>query len=312
MNKNKFIALVAALMMVTSCADPDLGPIVTFDTAGKGAYAALLSDTDRAFNFFDLANSSYTYSIEFIDLEKGDLVSEYNVDLYYADNDPSNGDIGGGPFRVRSFSAADFTVVDSGNKGLTNISLSASDLIAAAGIDAANISAGDIFRIDGEVVTKDGQSFRRSNSSSTVNGGAFRGHLGFDLRIICPSSLEGEVDYSTNTVTWCDLGIGTGTASLVKSSGSTYKVDGADFDWGAYSVCYGPGGALPSGSLELLDDCNQISIIGESQWGEKYTINSLEVKGTELTMDWVNDYGEAGVTTLTRKDGQDWPALVKK
>ena len=110
MNRNK-IAIVfgSILVLAASCADPDLAPIVTFDTAIKGAYVRLLEESgSKLFNLFDLAGSKYTYSCDFVDLEKGALVSEYNLDISYTDGFPDNGTITKSPVRLKSFSQTCF------------------------------------------------------------------------------------------------------------------------------------------------------------------------------------------------------------
>jgi len=35
----------------------------------------------------------------------------------------------------------------------------------------------------------------------------------------------------------------------------------------------------------------------------------FDVTGPELTMTWVNDYGDSGTVVITREGGVDWPAL---
>ena len=73
-------------IIVASCADENLKPIVTFDDAGHGAYPKLVTEQgERSVDFFDLANSQYTYSVEFIDDNKGQGVATYIIDLTYVD-----------------------------------------------------------------------------------------------------------------------------------------------------------------------------------------------------------------------------------
>jgi hypothetical protein len=62
----------------------------------------------------------------------------------------------------------------------------------------------------------------------------------------------------------------------------------------------------------MTDACGKLSIIGLSQWGEAYVFNSVTVSGNMLTLDWANDYGETGVAKLTRTDGKNWPANLRK
>jgi hypothetical protein len=133
------------------------------------------------------------------------------------------------------------------------------------------------------------------------------------VQFSCPSTLEGTFDVST--VGWCGTTISGGVLTWIADGDGLYHVDGGDFSYGAYDACYGDGatfgsaGFYPEGTLQVKDVCNAIWPIGASQWGEIYTFNSVTTSGTSLTIDWVNDYGEGGVSTLVRQDGTDWPPL---
>ena len=289
-----------------SCKDENLAPIITFDQAGKGAYPRLLTESDsRDLNLFDLANSSYTYSIEFVDLEQGNLVAEYYIDVIYQDNNPDNGDKSGGPTRLKSFSASDFETNESGFKALSNITITASDLMSLFSTNGDELLAGDKFIVKGFVVTTDGSLFGKDNSSAAINGSAFRGHFDFTLAASCPTNLAGTYDVNV-TASWCgELPLPSRQITLtLKADG--YEVD--DFSFGAYDNCYGETSARPEGNLRMVDICNKISITGASQWGEVYTWSNFVVDGNVLSFDWVNDYGEGGSAEVINPNG--WPPLV--
>lgn len=309
MNKSKISVIVGALLLgAFSCADPDLGPVLTFDIAGKGAYIRLIEEGDRGINLFDISGSTYTYSVEFVDLEKGGLVSEYNLDLTYTDADPSNGDKSTGPIRLRSYSASDFEDLPSGFKGVTNITVTADDVIKAAGLTNSDISAGDRFRVDGSLVLNDGSVFSFDNSSAAVRGSAFLAHFRFDMIASCPTELAGTYDINV-TATWCGDNSGTPSKQVTWTLlADGYEVD--DFSFGAYDNCYGVGSTLPGGNLRIVDVCNKISITGASRWGEIYTWSNLAVNGEVLSFDWVNDYGEGGSAEVIKPGG--WPPLELK
>lgn len=309
MNKGKLSIIVGALLLgAFSCADPDLGPILTFDTAGKGAYIRLIQESARAINLFDIAGSKYTYSVEFVDLEKGNLVSEYNLDLTYIDGDPSNGNKSTGPLRLRSYPASQFESLASGFKGVSNITVTADDVIKAAGLTNDDVSAGDRFVVDGTLVLKDGSVFGYNNSSAAVRGSAFKGHFRFTMTASCPTNLQGKYDVNV-TATWCGNNSAVPkTQVTLTSTTSGYEID--DFSFGAYYNCYGSGATLPGGNLRMVDVCNKISITGASRWGEIYTWSNLKVNGDVLSFDWVNDYGEGGSAEVIKPGG--WPPLKLK
>ena len=42
-----------------------------------------------------------------------------------------------------------------------------------------------------------------------------------------------------------------------------------------------------------------------------YEFLSMEASGSDLTISWRNDYGEAGEVTLSRTDGNEWPTDMR-
>ena len=307
MLKNKFLLFFGAiLILATSCKDENLAPIATFDAAEKGAYPALIEEGVRDINLFDIAGSSYTYTIEFIDLEQGALVSEYALQLSYEDGDASDGDNSAGPIEFKSWPSSSFETNANGFKGISNITITASEAMAAFGL--TDLGPGDIFRFVGRVTTTSGQSFMASNSSAAVNGAAFRGHFNFNLTAICPSDLAGTYT-AISTGIWCGADDGYTTEVTLTADGKTaYDVD--DFSFGAYDPCYGAGAGRPLGNLRLVDVCNKISVTGQSQWGEVYTYSNMSVDGNSWKFTWVNDYGEGATTELINPAG--WPPLELK
>ena len=296
------------LMMATSCADPDLAPIVTFEVAGKGAYVRLISETDKLINLFDVPGSNYTYSVEFVDLEKGALIQEYVLDLVYVDNNPDNGDNSAGPLQFKSWSQGDFVTNADGFRGLTDITISALDVIAAAGTTADDVKAGDEFRIVGKLVMPDGAIFAAANSSAAVNGPSFRGHFNFTLPAGCPSSLEGSYEYEGSDY-WCNGGTGSGSVEFKSLGGGEYTID--DWSFGSYAACYGPGAVAGSASLKFKDTCAEISFTGFTDvYGDTWTFVS-SIDGNRWSIAWDNTYGESGKVDILYKGGADWPLTLK-
>ena len=159
-------------------------------------------------------------------------------------------------------------------------------------------------------ITKtDGTVFTNENTGPNMkSSNAFRALFYLDVSIICPSNLAASFDASS--VGWCGA---TGTYSgswELAGAENLYKVSDGDFSYGAYFACYGGWTGKPMGTLKIQDACNVLSAIGASQWSEVYTFNSVSVNAsaTTVTIDWVNDYGEAAVSGLTRNDGGTWPA----
>lgn len=306
MNKKIFsiLALAGLGLFATSCADESLGPIVTFDTAGKGAYVRLLEDNgNQLVNLLDLSQSEYIYSVEFVDLEQGDLVSEYRIDLVYDDRNPDNGDQSSGPNEIMSWTSDQFQESERGFKSVTDISIKPADLFRVANVEASSVRAGDRFVVKGTLTLTDGSTFTADNSTAAVNGSAFAGHFDFTLAAGCPSDLTGTFDY-VNTDSWCgDTSNGSVTINALGGGSYTFS----DWSFGGYPACYG-GLAASWGTLAFTDVCEVVTFTGfTDNYGDTWDFtSSLSDDGTEWTITWVNTYGEAGTSTITNPAGWDF------
>lgn len=293
------IGLLAILFF--ACADENQKPIITFEDAGKGAYPRLLSESEKEINLYDIDNSSYVYSVEFVDVEQGALVATYELDLAYEDVDGTNSVE---PLSFRTYTASDLEVNADGFMGLENITVTAKELMNAAGLTLDQLSPGDNFEVTGRVTTQDGQTFTSENSSAAVKSDSFRGMFDYKLEVGCPTHLAGTYSVIT-TNTWCDGDVPFNTEVTLELTSTGYSI--TDFTFGAYDVCVGPSSAKPGGSLRMVDICNKISITGASQWSDIYTWGNLVVDGENLSFDWENDFGESGSATIIRPGG--WPPL---
>jgi hypothetical protein len=290
--------MMVGLIALVGCKDDSKAPIITFDQAIKGAYVRLIEEGAKTINLFDITGSKYTYSVEFVDLERGDLVAEYNLDVTFRDNSPQNGNSAAGPLRYKSFPASSFQTTANGYKGISNIEVPATDMLTLFGFAPEDLGAGDVFRVDGSLVLQDGSVYTFSNSTGAVNGSAFQGHFRFDLPAICPSSLQGSYDYVA-TSTFCGS-LTSGTVKIIANGGGSYDFD--DWSLGSYPACYG-GLAASWGQLEFKDVCNKVSFTGIiDNYGDTWTFTST-VNGTEWTLGYVNTYGESGTAIITNPAG---------
>ncbi len=306
MKITKYFAWVLVALVYVGCADESLAPILTFDAAGKGAYVARVSETARFINLLDVANARYTYSVEFVDLEQGGTVAEYAIDVRYVDNNPANGNKSGGPLRLRSFNSSQFQDNARGYKSVSDITITASELFSLFGTDASEVLAGDQFVVIGTVTTRDGAVFGFSNSSSSVNGAAFRGHFNFTLVCGCPSNLEGTFAYVGSDY-WCGNPGSSGTVDIRRTSGTTFSF--TDWSFGAYQACYG-GGSSNWGALAFTDVCGVVGFTGfVDSFGDTWTFES-SIDGAEWTIVWSNTYDEAGKVVLTHPSGA-WPFTLR-
>ncbi len=302
---NRILGLIIILLAVSSCQDDERLPLVVLDTVEKGAYPRLIDQTESLINLFDVAGSSYTYSVEFVDEVGGSLVAAYVVDLVYDDNDPSNGDNSSGPTEFIRVTSDQFTQGENGFLAAAPFTITGTQAFAAAGVSEDQVSAGDNFNFVGRIELTDGRVFSQSNSSATVIGPAFRGHFNFTMPASCPSDLTGTFNYETTNV-WCDGSSVSGTVDIVANGGGVYTF--SDWAFGAYGPCYNGGTA--SGNLTFTDVCLDVSYTGfTDSFGDTWTYNG-GIDGNEWTIAWDNTYGESGTAVIFFTGGADWPITL--
>jgi hypothetical protein len=303
-NKRKFpiktLTAFLVLWLVVSCRDESKGPILTFESATKGAYIRLLGKSGAEFfNILtpdDFNNSVFTYSVEFIDGAGGSRVTEYKLTVEYVDNDDSNGDDSFGPATFLVVPASQFVNGPNGNKALLNINISAADIATFVGTTYADIRPGDLFRFKGEVAVGN-MRFNSDNSSSTVEGSAFQGFFDFGILATCPSNLAGTYSYTASNY-WCPEWTGgsiDGTVEIIALGGGNYTF--SDWSFGAYPACYG-GQAAGWGTLKFTDVCAKVSFTGfTDNYGDTWTFVS-SISGNDWIIQWSNTYGESGQAAI--------------
>ncbi|MBD3660993.1 MAG: hypothetical protein HUJ11_02170 [Arenibacter algicola] len=169
--KIKNSTLAATLMLLLySCADPELGPLLTLDNVKLGAYIRGVSVTSSEFDLNDLANSSYQYGVEFVSEQDGKDVASYEIWV-------SKYDIATKTYSKKvlhkTFTKTDFQVNANGFPAI-DVSLSVPDVSSTLNVTdyTTEYEAGDYIRFDGIIVTDDGMRFGYDNSSSPVRGSA--------------------------------------------------------------------------------------------------------------------------------------------
>ena len=197
------IFFLASIVMLFSCADDDLSPILTFDKAGKGAYAKLLNESAQELDLANLSAAQYSYCVEFVDIDAGNTVSQYDINVTYEDNNPGNGDNSAGPINLRSIGSGEFNSTDRIFRG-SCVEITLTELLSAFGLSSDDLVANDQFRFNTTVTTNEGATFGSANSDSDVNGSAFGGHFDYTLKATCP--LNETIFTGDYTMTYLDLG----------------------------------------------------------------------------------------------------------
>ena len=296
------------LMLAFSACEKDR-TFTEFKDLEYGAYPRLIEGITgpygNAFNYFDVAGSYIEFTVEFYDENNGKNVTNYSWTVSYD---------GGTAVQIASVDASSFGTSPDGLPS-TSFKFTFQEVLTKLGLTIDGVEGGKSFQFLATLTKSDGKVFTRDNTSSILQAQpAYKALFQNKVPIICPSALEGT--FAAHTVGWCGSEWDGTVKWVATNEPGVYDiiaVDAAgaeqvDFSMGAYWVCYDPTATLPGGDLRIIDACGKLSYRGASRWGELYTFNSITVDGKSATFDWVNDYGEGGVTTLTRTD-KDWPDL---
>lgn len=166
--------------------------------------------------------------------------------------------------------------------------------------------------VNGEVLTEDdltpGDSWRFSYELVLDDGRILEPGGNTVITFTCPSDIGGEFTYSTVNIAAtssfanpdnCNEPV-TGTGALTETAPGIYALSDATF--GQYGCAWDD---TPAAGVVWTDVCNTISVSGGDQYGLVYSFSVVSNDGDELVINWFNDYGDSGTTTLTREGG--WP-----
>lgn len=163
------------------------------------------------------------------------------------------------------------------------------------GVSVGDLELGDVFLFEVIVTSRTGL---RTRSNVIVNA-----------PVACKSDLGGTFNYSTIVTSVGDGGdIGgcnnpvTGEGMFTEDGAGFYRVSDATF--GQYDCAWGD---TPAVGVTISDVCNSLSLGGSDQYDLIYTFFIKSNDGTNLELEWSNDYDDKGVSILTRTDGKTWP-----
>jgi len=270
-----FYFMMTAVLFTFGCSDGAIGDDFAEDQyTPKGA---VVSATNVVTGFFDAVDPSSS-SIAFdLNAEGSESPNSVQVNVSY----------NGGAEAVFTTASSIPSTVTAGF----------ADVISATGIDAGSIAVGDniTFTFD-----------------ATTASGTYRSSRSLNVPVSCASDLGGTYDYvGSNLVATnggpCPAGDVAGSVTFTDLGGGTYLC--SDLGFGQYeSSCWNDGPATSSNAT-FMDVCNKIISGGQDQYGLTYIWVINEVSGSDLSLSWTNDYGDAGDAVITRTDGSSWPAL---
>ena len=320
MNKNfLFLAFMGLLLCFTSCKDDNLKPIVTLDQLGKGAYTRLVELTNGEYDFQNIGTTTYEYTIEFVDEDQGNLVSQYDINVEFVDNNPdlptAGHDVSGASRLYRSFSSSEFETNANGFKQLT-VRVPLSELLTLFEITGDDLVAADLFNFACAVTTTDGRVFNFDNSTGAVNGSAFQGFFNNTVKVTCPmgdSQFTGDylLEYVTDpSAVGFGVSIDPGVVTLRTVAGSTTKR--------AFDACYLPNYGCFNMEVQMDFVCFKVDMITSNSGvgcndflilrstGESYPLADINDNNSVITLEYRETFSDCGgedfvhVFTLTK------------
>lgn len=294
-----FAAGIMVLGLVVSC--KEFEPAIPYKNLKFGAYMRTISIAPPGtYNLFDLANSTFTITVEYVDSKKGALLESY--DIY---GRKRRGTSATSEAFIKSIPASAFSPDPSTGNLRTTFSISYNEAKAALGIDDSDVEGGDSFDYRAELHLTDGRVYDASNTGTDVTGGAFfRSPFFYRVNVVCPVIYNIEGTWST--VASGDFGNGSGgsagtytglnaTVTIEELEEGVYRID--DMSFGLYPQGYGdikvPG--------RVRDVCNDLIDLGDTDhYGDPFTITGLIINANSFTLTWRNTWGDTGTVTATR------------
>ncbi len=185
----KLIIWSLIVVSAISCADEELGPILTFEKATIGGYIRLVELYNGEYDFNEPQTAVYDYEVDFVDSDKGNLVTEYVLNVAFVDNTPSNGLNSLDQVEYKRFDASQFADSRNGNKGI-RVMIPLSEALAIFSLSADDVLGGDQLAFFGSVILEDGTTYSSGNSTGTVRGSAFQGYFDFNATLTCPQPAD--------------------------------------------------------------------------------------------------------------------------
>ncbi len=257
-----------ALMFIFSCADPDLGPLLTLDSVDLGAYVRGVSVSNTEFDLNDLPNSNYSYGVEFVSDKDGVDIEKYEVWIQMYDKGTNSY---GESKLHQTIDKSQF--VKNGN-GLpsVDVTISVADAAATLNVTEASLAAGDFFRFNGIIETDKGYRFGYDNSTAPVRGSAFGGYFRQDCYFTCPlkdteyvgTYMAEYVGVPTNncygTPAWGSGALPNFKLELVANSTTLRKLTAVDANGTAQRIAGWAFGFTYAPSAQLNFVCTEVSL----------------------------------------------------
>lgn len=319
--KYSFGLLVGMLTLFTACTD-FVEPRIPYSEFDTGLYLRTTARTSTSFNFFDLANSRFTITIEAVDEQLGATLENVEVRVRRRRLIPGVGlqfvpaaGAGGAvnDVLITTLNRSNFAPVPDSRFPRATINITAPETFTRLGITAAQVNGGDIFEF--RLVARDnkGRVFNDVNASSDIKGGLFYSSpFLYNVGVVCPSDLAGTYRAvnvgATGPIGSCSGPVETQVTLTLVPNTTQYTVSDGTF---GYWSCIGDTWDPARSSVRITDSCGLLSMAGTDKYGDSYTMQFVSSTPTQLTFIWRNSYNESGTVTLFANAGKPWPTGLR-
>ncbi len=179
----KYSIILSALVFTLGCdKDPDntIYEVLDFE---KGAVLRTVSIGNALLNASD-PSSAFVLTVEEQDELDGGLMESVDVFVRLRDLTPDNGTTEVGSSYIKTYDASEFTT---GPVGLPRITINVTygEALAALGVPASSITAGDVFVFELVLNLTDGRTFGPESSNSVLTGAFFKAPFAYNALITC-------------------------------------------------------------------------------------------------------------------------------
>lgn len=313
------------VMLITACTD-FVEPRIPYKDFDTGLYLRTTARTNTSFNFFDLANSRFTITVEAVDEQLGNTLESVEVrvrrrrlitgvGLEYVPAAGAGGAVN--DVLVGNLSKSDFAPIPDSRFPRATINVNAPEVFTRLGITAAQVQGGDVFEFRLTVRDNKGRVFNDVNAAADLKGGLFYDSpFLYNVSVVCPSNLGGTFAFRTINITAgaggnaaaCG-GAATGNVTLTPVANTVGVYSLSDASFGVFACAWGD--TPPGGTVRFNDSCGRLTMSGADKYGDTYSMTFVSNDGTNLVFNWANSYGDGGLTTLTAPTGFTWPATLR-
>ncbi len=314
MKKIHIIITLFLMALGFSCTDESKYPVPFTELNNSNAGTLKIIGVNSVFLTSDIANSKYETTFEANDRDRGALFASADLYVSFTDLTPLNGGTNRAEALLKSYAPSEFTADPITGLPRVTMTHTANEVMTLLGITLPEIVNGkDQFKFRQAMVFPDGKTYTSSNVNNAIaaTGGVYKSPFENVITVVvCASDLGGDVDYVT-IVTGAVVPIApclpsvSGTTTFTKTTHGEYALGDATF--GQYDCAWGD---TPAAGVNWVDFCDDITVTGADKYGLVYGFSVVTNDGTTLVVDWYNDYGDTGTSSLTRVGGAAWPLAL--